>query len=127
MTGESVWKNSRSVRRFVAHPVRDVPGSDHVPGLLAVSRLVIEENVGGKCFKESRLVQAAEEQRFIQPNVPFTQGTYHPLMRGSRTRGDQRRADRALLFGKFALQLVQGRQKGLERPTYQRIASSSCS
>ena len=68
----------------IADAVRHVPGGDHIDSASKMSLLVIKEQVGAERLKKAGLVQAAEEQGFVQPDVPFAQGTNHPLM-GRRT------------------------------------------
>lgn len=99
-----------------------MPGRDKLPGFLAMPGLVIEKHIGRKRLQKRGFFQAAEEQRLVQADIPFTQGANHALVRRRRTRGDQGGTDRAGLIGKLALQQVERRQKTLERTAVQRLA-----
>ena len=57
-----------------------MPGGDKLHGFLAMPGLVIEEHIGSKRLQERGFFQAAQEQRLVQANIPFTQGANHPLV-----------------------------------------------
>ena len=106
----------------IADAVRHVPGGDHIDSASTMSLLVIKEQVGAERLKKAGLVQAAEEQGFVQPDVPFAQGTNHPLMGRRTARGEQCRPDRALFASKLGLDPVERGKKRLERSTAKRLA-----
>src|SRR5690606_34500839 len=89
---------------------------------LAVPRLVVEEHVGAEGTQEYALVEPAEKQTLINPDIPGAQCAHHPLV-GRRGAGrHQRRSDRALLTRELALQLVQCGEKRHERSARQGLA-----
>lgn len=61
--------------------------------------LVVEKNIGGEGFEKGRFLQAAQEQRLVETNVPFAQGADDPLMGRCRAGGNQGRADRQASSG----------------------------
>ena len=83
--------------------------------------LIIKEDIGAEGSQEISLGEPAQEQAFVQANIPFPQCAYHPLMGRSTAGSDQCRADWAAFHGKAVLKLVQSRQKRLERPPIHRL------
>ena len=97
--------------------MRDMPSRHHTHGALTVPLLVIEEQISAEGLQKLGLVQAAQKQGLVQPNIPLTQGTNHPLMGRGTARRHQRSADRTLLIGKLGLNAIECSQERLERAT----------
>jgi len=109
----------------VTDAMRDMSGGHYTDRAAAMPLLIIEEKIGTKSAQELGFVHAAEEQRFIQTDVPFPQRANHPFVRRSTAGSEQCGADRALPCGKFCLDSIQGRKKRLERPPAQWITCRS--
>lgn len=101
---------------FVADTVGYVTGGDHFASQFAMTRLIIEEHIGGEGFEKGGLLQTAQEQRFVQADIPFAQGADHSLMGRCRTRRHQGGADRTTIVGEFALQQIERGEEAFERP-----------
>src|SRR5258708_3125477 len=91
---------------------------------LDVSALVVEEEIGTERAQELPFVEATEEKRFVDADVPGAQRPDHPLVRRRTARRDERRANRALILGVVRLDLVQRSQEFLERPAGKGVAGS---
>src|SRR6478672_10392636 len=74
---------------FIRDPVRDVSRRNVLRGGLDVPTLVVEENVGAEGAQELTFVQAAEEERLVDADVPRAQRPDHPLVGGCAARGDE--------------------------------------
>ena len=61
--------------------------------VLDVAGLVVEEEVGLELAQELALLQAAEEHRLVDLDVPFHQGADRALVRRRTARRDERGAD----------------------------------
>lgn len=62
--------------------MRHVSGGNMLAGRLAVLGLVIEKDIGAIGMQKFTLIEAAEKERFIDADIPVTQGQYHALVRG---------------------------------------------
>src|SRR3546814_11516741 len=75
----------------------------------------------------SDLGASTEEQRLVQAHTPFAQGADHALVRGSRARGDQGRADRRILARRISrLQPVQRVEEAAKRRPEERRVGEEC-
>src|SRR6476620_2112406 len=84
---------------------------------------IIEKNVCAERVQEWPLRTPTKEQRLIKSNAPLAQGQDDALVRGSRSRRDERGSDRRVLAcRKCLLQPMQGIQEATERPARQRLA-----
>ena len=79
--------------------------------------LVVKKDVGTEGLQEHPLVQAAQEQRLVDPDIPGSQGSDHPFVRrrapGRHKGGSYRRSVARIL----RLDAVQRSQKALECAT----------
>ena len=89
-------------------------------GIVDMTGLVVEEEVGFELAQEFALGQAAQEQRLVHVDAPVHQGADGALVRRGAARGDQRGADahaigaaagRVLLQGDLQQVLRQARQE----------------
>src|SRR5512144_2062778 len=86
----------------------------------AVLRLVVEKDVRTERSQKLRLVGAAQEQTFVQPDVPRPQRTDDSLMRRRCPRRHQCRTNRTNTTFEFGLQTMQTAEEILERASGQR-------
>ena len=88
-----------------------------------VAALVVEEEVGLELAQELALVQAAEEHRLVDVDVPVHQRADRALVRRRAARGDQRGADaHRPSVPDAVLQPVQRLEQRLERARRQRLS-----
>ena len=83
-----------------------MPCGDVLGGTITVPTLVIEEYVCVKGFEKFGFIDAAKEKRFIQFDIPFTQGPNHPFMGRRPTCGHQGSSNWAIVLTKLSLKPV---------------------
>lgn len=98
-----------------------MPRGDMAARGFDVVRGVVEEDVGAEGLQKRALVATAEEQCLVETHAPMAQGEDHALVRGRGTRGDERGADRRILFGKRFLQSMQRSEEAAERAARERL------
>lgn len=54
----------------IAHTVWNMTGRDKLPGRIAMTALVVEENIGAEGFKKLALVHAAQKVALVNPDIP---------------------------------------------------------
>ena len=82
-------------------------GGDMISSRLTVPLLIIEEHISVKSLQKLTLVQAAQEQRLIDSDVPGSQGTHYPFMGRCGTRCHQASANGCFADRKCTLDLLQ--------------------
>ena len=80
--------------------------------------LVIEEDVGAKGFEEFGFVHTAEEQSFINTNIPVAECSNNPFVRWGWTRGDERCTDRSVVLGVLFLKFMESLQEVFKGPPF---------
>src|SRR5690606_33824334 len=78
---------------WVAHPRGHMSGRHMGRGIVDMTGLVVEEEVGFELAQEFALGQAAQEQCLVHVDAPVHQGADGALVRRGAARGDQRGAD----------------------------------
>ena len=82
--------------------------------------LVVEKDVRAECPQELALVEAAEEERLVDADVPRAKRSDHPFVRRRAACRDERGANRTVILGKVGLDSMQCREKVLERSSGKR-------
>ena len=84
---------------------------------VAMDALVVEKDVRIEGCEKTPLVEPAEKECLVDADIPSTQGTDHPLVRGRTARGHERGAQRRCLGRKECLKLMDRHQQTLKGST----------
>lgn len=66
---------------FIRYAMRHMPRRHVLTRRIAMTHLVIKKDVGAERFQKHPFVQATQEQRFVNSNIPGSQGSDHPFVR----------------------------------------------
>lgn len=99
---------------------------DMLPGTGDIVAGIIEKQIGAEGFQKRAFIPTTQKQGLIQTYSPLTQGQNHPLMGWGRACRNQSRPDRARLYRKTFLQIMQGGKKPFEGATGKRLMGFGC-